>query len=114
MVSVSKNPFTRVMFHVTHEDNVANIYNLGLSPDFSQGKRKAVWFVPKQGIQSGILHASARHGWRIETLRVITILVETDHIRYSGNGMLFYSEHVAVAQSDASAMVFLDESMEGE
>jgi hypothetical protein len=114
MVDAKKNPFTRVMFHVTHGDNVESIFNVGLSPDFSQGKRKAVWFVPKNGIQSGILHACARHHWRVEDCHVVVILVESDHIRYSGNGMLFYSEHTAIAQSHAPATHFLDESFEGE
>lgn len=104
--------FTRVMFHVTHQDNVASIFNIGLSPEFSQGRRKAIWFVPKVAIQSGILHVAARHHWPIETLQVVTILVESDHIKYSGNGMLFYSEHVAIAESHAPSYHFLDESEE--
>jgi hypothetical protein len=35
--------------------------------------------------------------------------VESEVIRYSGNGMLFYSEHVAMPESHASALHFLDE-----
>jgi hypothetical protein len=112
MVAASKNPYTRVMFHVTHGDNIESIFNIGLSPDFSQGKRRAIWFVPKNGIQSGILHASFRHHWHVDQLHVVTILVESDHIRYSGNGMLFYSNHVAIAQSHAPALHFLDEGEE--
>lgn len=104
--------FTRVMFHATHEDNISGIFDIGVSPEFSQGKRKAIWFVPRAGIQSGILHVSARHRWQVEKLQVVTILVESDHIRYSGNGMLFYSNHVAIAESHASALHFLDESEE--
>lgn len=101
--------FTRVMFHATHRDNIASIFNIGLSPEFSKGRRKAIWFVPKQGVQSGILHAASRHHWQVDEMVIITVLVETDHIRYSGNGMLFYSEHVAIAESHASALHFLDE-----
>jgi hypothetical protein len=102
--------FTRVMFHATHTDNLLSIFNVGLSPEFSQGRRKAIWFVPKNGIQSGILHAAARHHWRVEDMSVVAILVETDHVKYSGNGMLFYSEHIAIAESNAPAISFLDES----
>lgn len=98
------------MFHATHEDNIASIFNIGLSPEFSQGKRKAIWFVPKAGIQSGILHVSARHRWQVETLHVLTILVDSEHIRYSGNGMLFYSQHSAMAETHAPAFHFLDET----
>lgn len=105
--------FTRVMYHATHEDNIMPIFDGRLSPDYSQGKRKAIWFVPRAGIQSGILHVAARHKWQIEMLRVVTILVESEHIRYSGNGMLFYSEHPAIAESHVSALHFLDEP-EGE
>jgi len=105
-----KTPFTRVMYHATHKDNVANIFDVGLSPEFSKGKRQAIWFVPKSGIQSGILHAANRHNWRIDEIELIVVLVEADHIRYSGNGMLFYSEHVAIAESHAPATHFLDES----
>jgi hypothetical protein len=101
--------FTRVMFHATHRDNIASIFNIGLSPEFSQGKRKAIWFVPKNGIQSGILHAASRHHWQVDEMVVITVLVESEVIRYSGNGMLFYSEHVAMPESHASALHFLDE-----
>jgi len=107
---MSKNPFTRVMYHATHRDNVESIFNVGLSPEFSKGKRTAIWFVPKSGIQSGILHAANRHNWHIEDIELIAILVENEHIRYSGNGMLFYSEHVALAESHAPSTHFLDES----
>src|SRR5690348_2738092 len=106
------NMFTRVMFHATHRDNIASIFNLGLSPEFSQGKRKAIWFVPKNGIQSGILHAASRHHWQVDEMVVMAVLVESEHIRYSGNGMLFYSEHVAMPESHASALHFLDEVQE--
>lgn len=102
--------FTRVMFHATHEDNIASIFNTGVSPEFSTGKRKAIWFVSKLAIQSGILHVCARHHWQVQQLHVVTIVVENEHIRFSGNGMLFYSEHVAIAESHAPAMQFLDES----
>ena len=112
MVAVAKNPYTRVMFHVTHDDNVESIFNIGLSPDFSQGKRRSIWFVPKNGIQSGILHAGYRHNWRVDEMTVIAILVETDHIRYSGNGMLFYSNHIAIAQTHSPALHHLDEGKE--
>jgi len=104
--------FTRVMFHVTHEDNISSIFDTGVSPEFAQGKRRAIWFVPKVGIQSGILHVLSRHQWQIEMLHVVTILVESDHVRFSGNGMLFYSEHVAIAESHAPATYFLDEGDE--
>jgi hypothetical protein len=104
--------FTRVMFHATHADNIAGIFNIGLSPEFATGRRKAIWFTPKAGIQSGILHAANRHHWRIEDMHVVTVLVESDHIKYSGNGMLFYSEHVAIAESHAPATHFLDEGDE--
>lgn len=101
--------FTRIMFHITHEDNVPNIFNIGVSPEFSKGKRKAIWFVPKVAIQSGILHVAARHHWDVERLHVVTILPESEHIKFSGNGMLFYSEHIAIAESHAPAYHFLDE-----
>lgn len=104
--------FTRVMFHATHKNNAISILDSGLSPEYSQGKRKAIWFVPKNGIQSGILHAANRHHWQVDEMIVITVLVESDAIRYSGNGMLFYSEHIAVAESYAPATHFLDESEE--
>lgn len=107
---MSKMPFTRVMYHATHRDNVESIFNVGLSPEFSTGKRRAIWFVPKNGIQSGILHAAHRHNWRVDEIELIVVLVEAEHIRYSGNGMLFYSEHVAIAESHAPATHFLDES----
>ena len=98
------------MFHATHKDNVQNILDVGLSPEFSKGRRQAIWFVPKSGIQSGILHAANRHNWRIDEMVVIAVLVESDHIKYSGNGMLFYSQHTAIAESYAPALHFLDES----
>jgi len=103
----------RIMYHATHTDNLVSIHNIGVSPDFSQGKRKAIWFVPKNGIQSGILHAAARHHWRVEEMSVVAIVVNVEHIRYSGNGMLFYSMHPAFAESSAIALKFLDEN-EGE
>lgn len=102
--------FTRVMFHATHRDNAQSILNSGLSPEFSKGKREAIWFVPKNGIQSGILHAANRHHWQIDEMIVVAVLVEAEHIRYSGNGMLFYSQHIAHAESYAPANHFLDES----
>lgn len=110
---MSKEFFTRVMFHATHQDNVQGIFDIGLSPEFSQGRRKCIWFVPKAGIQSGILHAAAKHGWRIEEMEVVTVAVPSDAIRFSGNGMLFYAMTTAMAESHASALHFLDES-EGE
>lgn len=101
--------FTRVMYHATHNRNIESIFNSGLSPEFSQGKRKAIWFVPKNGIQSGILHAANRHNWRVDEISVIAVLVESDSIRYSGNGLLFYSDRSAIAQTHAPATHFLDE-----
>jgi len=101
--------FTRVMFHATHQDNLIGIFNLGVSPEFATGRRRAIWFVPKAGIQSALLHVAAKHHWRVEQLSVVTIVPESDHIRYSGNGMMFYSEHLAIAQSHAPAYHFLDE-----
>lgn len=109
---MSKKPvglYTRVMFHATHVDNVQNIYDVGLSPEFCQSNFKAIWFTPKNGIQSGILHACARHHWRVDDVVVIAVLVESEHIKYSGNSNLFYSKHIAVAQSDAPALSYLDE-----
>jgi hypothetical protein len=104
--------FARIMFHATHVDNIASIFDHGLSPDFATGKRKAIWFVPRAGIQSGILHAANRHNWRVSDMTVITIAIDSDHIKFSGNGMLFYSEHSAIAESHVPAAHYLDESEE--
>lgn len=104
--------FARIMFHATHVDNIASIFEHGVSPDFATGKRKAIWFVPKAGIQSGILHVANRHNWRVAELTVITIAVDSEHIRFSGNGMMFYSSHAAIAESHAPATHFLDEGEE--
>lgn len=101
---------SRIMFHATHRDNVRNIFDIGVSPDFATRKRKAIWFVPKVGIQSAILHTANRHSWRIDEIHVITIAVQSDHIKYSGNGVMFYSQHSAIAESHAEAVVFLDET----
>lgn len=105
----AKNPFTRTMFHATHRDNIASIIELGLLPGFATGKRKAVWFVPKNGIQSGILHAAARHNWHVSEMVLFVVEVVAENIRYSGNGMLFYSSFAERAETCTSALLFLDE-----
>jgi hypothetical protein len=105
--------FARILYHATHVDNIASIFENGLSPDYATGKRKAIWFVPKAFIQSGILHAASRHNWHVSEMTVVTIAVDSDHVRFSGNGMMFYSEHSATAESHAPAAHFLDET-EGE
>jgi len=101
--------FARIMFHATHVDNIASIFEHGVSPEFATGKRKAIWFVPKAGIQSGLLHVASRHNWRVVELSVITIAVDSEHIKFSGNGMMFYSCHSAIAESHAPAAHYLDE-----
>ncbi len=101
---------TRVMFHATHRDNIPSIWDSGLSPDFSQGKMQAVWFTPRNGIQSAIAHAAYRHNWRVEEIEVIAIVVYSDAIKYSGNGFFYYSKGKCTAQSHVPAANYLNES----
>jgi hypothetical protein len=103
---------TRVMFHATHRDNIPSIWDNGLSPDFSTGKMKAVWFTPKVGIQSAIVHAAYRHGWKVDDIEVIAIIVYSEAVRYSGNGFFYYSKGKCTAQSHVPASVYLQESEE--
>ena len=107
---MTENVPTRVFFHATHQDNLMSIFDKGVHPDYSQGKRKRIWYVPKSGIQSGIFHALSRHDWRFYEIEVLTIEVEVRHVRYSGNGLLYYSEVPAIALSHAPAFHFVDES----
>lgn len=106
---MSKATNGRVMFHATHGDNLASIMLNGLDPRYATGKRKAVWFVPRTGIDQGILHAAIRHNWRVEELVVLTLVIDSDHIRYSGNSLLFYSEHIEQAENYARAVAYLPE-----
>lgn len=95
------------MYHVTHETNGQSIAAEGVSPDYSQGKMNAIWFVPKQAIERAILHCAARHHWLVEDLLVVTMVVPVDNIRYSGNGYFFYSRHAEKAETIESALKFI-------
>jgi hypothetical protein len=101
---------TRVFYHATSQNNLRSIFDIGVSPAYAKGNRKAIWFVPKSGIQSGIYHAIHRHDLRFYEVEVVTIEVVVGHIRYSGNSMLYYSLYSAKALDHAPAFQFVDES----
>lgn len=111
---MKNNGYTRVMFHATHEDNAQSIMEYGLLPKYATGKRKAVWFVPKNGIETAILHVAARHNWRVSEMIVITVIAVSDDVKYSGNGMMFYSVFPEPCESVAPAITFLSEVTEDE
>ena len=101
---------TRVMFHATHKDNIPSIWDKGLSPEFSTGKLRAVWFTPKIGIQAAIAHAAYRHKWAVDDIVIVAIIVYADTVKYSGNGYFYYSKATCTAQSSVPASNYLIES----
>lgn len=106
---VSKTGFTKTFYHVSNEQFGQSIAAIGVVPAYSQGARKAIWFVPKAGIHRAILHCARRHHWHIDDLIVCVLEIPVEDVRYSGNGMFFYSTQSAEAISIQSAGKFIED-----
>ena len=60
-------------FHVTHLNLLGKIDIQGINPKYSQGKRKACWYVREDCVRSAMLHVAFRHSWLVGQLVILKV-----------------------------------------
>lgn len=89
------------LYHVTPSRNLPSIKRRGLSPDFSQGKRKAVYFSPDPSF--AFSHAEKRHPISARsTYTVFRVLIHRDSLARQStrdDSSIFYSGHTVSYES---------------
>lgn len=106
-----------LVWHVTHRNNLPSITGHGICPSFSQGKRRASWYVKSGQIEWAILHTANRHKCRVSDLVVLRVNVPMWTLKGCHRGGLFYCEETmapgAIHHPFAAESFVIDEE-EGE
>lgn len=66
------------LYHITPQTNGEAIYEKGVLPELSQGKRKVSWWCTDENVLWALAHTSARHSVTVDKLIVCQAHIPSD------------------------------------
>lgn len=102
------------LYHVSPKDNLDSIYERGILPEKSRGKKQLIWLVDEQRLPWALAHCSVQHDCKVSDLMILRVVAGDKHVkrtRLSGiytyafvlNGYLFaWGDQWMEGQSEAN------------
>lgn len=90
---------TVILYHWTHQDNVASCCATGVDPSYSQGADSRAWACTSERVEWARRYIAARHEWDVGDMVLLQVEADARQVKRSGKDGVFYSHHpMRVAQ----------------
>jgi hypothetical protein len=97
-----------LIYHATHRDNLPSIGTHGVSTSWAQNRTGSVWGCIASMRHWAVLHCHKRHGWPVEEIVILEVLVEERVTAMRHGSGLYYSLN-SWHPSQIKGMQFYDE-----
>lgn len=98
---------TTKLFHVTPILNLDSIDALGLSPDFSQGRRRVIWVCERGRLTWSLAHISLKRSCPVRDLMVCTLRADDRALKRTRWQGVYVSSYVLLVDSYQSSETWL-------